>query len=229
MRIYSRLRLVLLILAAVFLTGCMATSTPRPGDPYYAPTVSVTKPMPVRTSGSLYQESYGLSLFSDATARNVGDIISIILSERTVSKKSSGIGMTKDSTLSLPVGSIMGVASTHNGIQLDTSVDQSREFAGDASADQSNSLTGSIAVTVAEVLPNGNLVVRGEKWMTLNRGDEYIRISGILRPDDVSPQNTVSSTQLANAQISYSETGALADSQTMGWLTRFFSSAYWPF
>lgn len=84
-------------------------------------------------------------------------------------------------------------------------------------------------MTVAEVLPNGNLVVRGEKWMTLNRGDEFIRISGIVRPDDISPNNTVVSTRLANAQISYSGTGTLADSQSMGWLARFFNSEYWPF
>jgi hypothetical protein len=71
-------------------------------------------------------------------------------------------------------------------------------------------------------------VVRGEKWMTLKRGEEFIRISGIFRPDDIAPDNTVSSTRLANAQISYSGTGTLADSQSMGWLSRFFNSAYWP-
>lgn len=223
------LRTVFMVAIAQLLSACVVAPTPKPGDPYYAPVASVTKATPVRTAGSLYQESYGLSLFSDTTARNVGDIITIILSERTVSKKSSGVNVKKDSSLSLPVGNIFGVASSHNGIALDTSIAQSRDFSGAAGADQSNSLSGSIAVTVAEVLSNGNLVVRGEKWMTLNRGDEFIRVSGILRPEDVSPQNTVSSTQLANAKISYSETGTLASAQSMGWLTRFFNSAYWPF
>ncbi len=225
----NMVRILSVVLLTHMLSACVVTPPPRPGDPHYAPTVSATPSMPVRTAGSLYQESYGLSLFSDTTARNVGDIITIVLSERTVSSKSSGVNIKKESELSLPAGSILGTTPTYNGITLDTSINQTRDFSGDAGADQSNSLSGSIAVTVAEVLPNGNLVVRGEKWMTLNRGDEYIRISGILRREDVSPQNSVSSTQLANAQISYSETGALADSQTMGWMSRFFNSIYWPF
>ncbi|MEJ2444755.1 MAG: flagellar basal body L-ring protein FlgH [Exilibacterium sp.] len=79
------------------------------------------------------------------------------------------------------------------------------------------------------MLPSGNLVVRGEKWMTLNRGEEYIRIRGIVRPEDISQSNTVASTKLANAHISYSGTGSLAESQEMGWLARFFNSAYFPF
>ena len=79
------------------------------------------------------------------------------------------------------------------------------------------------------MLPNGNLMVRGEKWMTLNNGDEYIRIRGMLRKEDVTLQNTVSSTKLANARISYGGTGDLANSQKMGWLSKFFNSIYWPF
>jgi len=71
--------------------------------------------------------------------------------------------------------------------------------------------------------------VRGEKWITLNRGDEYIRISGIIRPEDVSQENTISSTKLANARISYSGTGELAESQSMGWVSRFFNNPLWPF
>lgn len=222
-------RIVGLITLTQILSACVMAPAPRPGDPHYAPTISTTPTTPVRTAGSLYQVSYGLSLFSDTTARNVGDIITIMLSERTVSQKTSGVNIKKDSSLSLPVGSILGVTSTHNGIPLDTSISQARDFSGDSGANQSNSLNGSIAVTVAEVLPNGNLVVRGEKWITLNRGDEFIRISGILRPEDVSPENKASSTQLANAKISYSETGALAEAQSIGWLSRFFNSVYWPF
>jgi flagellar L-ring protein precursor FlgH len=84
-------------------------------------------------------------------------------------------------------------------------------------------------VTVAEVLPNGNLVVRGEKWLTLTNGDEYIRLSGIVRPDDISPDNIVLSERIANPRITYRGQGAVAESNIPGWLGRFFRSALFPF
>ena len=215
--------------AVLALSGCATGPKPQPGDPYYAPTVSAQVKQPTQTNGSLYQASQSMTLFTDTKARNIGDIITIVLNERTASSKSSGVNVTKASSTSLPAGTIFGTTPTLNGVPFDTSINQDRDFNGDAGADQSNSLSGSIAVTVADVLPNGNLIVRGEKWMTLNRGDEFIRISGILRPEDISPQNTVASTRLANAQISYSGTGELASSQNMGWMSKFFNSGYWPF
>ena len=93
----------------------------------------------------------------------------------------------------------------------------------------SNSLTGNISVTIHEVLANGVLIVKGEKWLTLNQGDEYIRVSGMIRPQDISADNTVNSTQIADARISYSGTGAVHDSNTMGWLSQFFIGQLWPF
>lgn len=229
MKILASVTKVLTLLVVVLAGGCVVNPPARPGDPYYAPTASVAQPTPAATAGSLYQGSRSLSLYTDAKARNVGDIITIVLTERTVSSKSSGVNITKDSETSLPGGTLFGMTPTLDGNPFDTNISQNRDFAGDAGADQRNSLSGNIAVTVADVLPNGNLVVRGEKWMTLNRGDEFIRVSGILRPEDISPQNTASSTRLANAQISYSGSGELANSQSMGWLSRFFNSAYWPF
>jgi flagellar L-ring protein precursor FlgH len=222
-------KLLLIVISALSVGACMSSKKPMRDDPHYAPTVSATTAMPQRTEGSLFQESYGLALFDDRKALYVGDIITITLSERTVSRKTSGVSVKKDSQTNFDAGPILGNIPSLKGSNLETSVAQKRNFSGDAGADQSNSLQGNITVTVAEVLPNGNLVVRGEKWMTLNRGDEFIRISGIVRPDDIAPDNTVASTRLANAKISYSGTGTLADSQSMGWLSRFFNSEYWPF
>jgi flagellar L-ring protein precursor FlgH len=82
---------------------------------------------------------------------------------------------------------------------------------------------------VSDVLPNGLLEVRGEKWMTLNRGEEFIRIRGYVRPEDVLPDNTISSTKVADVRIAYSGSGELAQSNRQGWLSRFFSSEFWPF
>jgi flagellar L-ring protein precursor FlgH len=81
---------------------------------------------------------------------------------------------------------------------------------------------------VVEVLPNQNLIIRGEKWLTLNNGDEYIRLTGVIRPADVTPTNEIESTKIANARIQYSGTGSFAKSQEKGWLTKFFSSTWWP-
>ncbi len=219
---------LLISCSALFLSGCATHKKPMPDDPAYAPTIAANMPVPQRTEGALYQDAYGLSLFGDRKAHFVGDVITVTLSERTVSRKSSGVATGKKSDVNFNAGPLLGVNPTFKGNELTTTLSQNRTFDGGADADQSNSLQGNITVTVAEILPNGNLIVRGEKWITLNRGDEFIRISGIVRPDDIEPNNTVLSTRLANAKISYSGTGELANSSSMGWLSRFFNSDLWP-
>jgi flagellar L-ring protein precursor FlgH len=209
----------------------------QPNDPYFAPVVPAPKAKVAPKNGSLYQPFQGLSLFGNTNNHRVVDIITIALDEQTVSTKSTGVAIDKESDISLLEGgnsTVLGRDTSKNlpfvgGFTIPLSATQTRAFSGDASADQSNSLKGNISVTITEILNNGNFRVRGEKWMTLNRGDEYIRISGILRKEDVSLNNTVSSTKLADARITYSGTGDLADSQKMGWLGRFFNSILWPF
>ena len=166
--IYNRISIntLVLVLCALMLSGCMLNDKPA-SDPYYAPTISAAQATPQRTEGSLYQDSYGLTLFGDRKAHFVGDIITITLSEKTVSTKSSKVGVTKDNTTGFNdgAGTLLGTNPTLKGLSLATNIAQKRKFAGYAGADQSNSLQGNITVTVAEILPNGNLVVRGEKWM----------------------------------------------------------------
>lgn len=219
---------ILWLSVAVFQAGCVIQQPPSPGDPHFAPVATVNRTPEALSSGSLYREEFGLSLFDDRKAHRIGDIITIELNERTVSKKSAGVSIDKESSVDAG-GEIFGRVPSFNGYPLTTSVSNNREFSGDADADQSNSLDGSISVTVVGRLPNGNLEVRGEKWITLNRGDEFIRISGIIRPEDISQENTIASTKLANARISYSGTGELAESQSMGWMSRFFNNPLWPF
>ena len=112
---------------------------------------------------------------------------------------------------------------------MNADIAPTREFTGEADSSQSNSLSGEITVTVVDILPNNNMVVQGEKWLTLNKGKEYIRIAGVIRPQDVSPENTIESGKLADAQIAYSGEGFLADSNEQGWLTKFFNGKWWPF
>lgn len=222
-------RSAIFLLTFLFLTGCVVNQPVAPGDPYYAP-VMAPSPIPAEnTNGSLFRENVGLNLFNDRKATRVGDIITVMLQERTSSSKSSNIDITKDNEITSPAGSLLGQIPTYNGIPMGTELTSEREFKGEAEADQSNRLQGNISVTVVDVYPNGTLAIRGEKWITLNRGDEYIRISGLVRPDDVTPDNTVLSTKIAHAQITYSGEGDIANSQRMGWLSNFFNSPIWPF
>lgn len=219
----------LLLAGAALLSACVIHPSARPNDPSYAPAMPPTPAQQPATNGSLFRASGGLDLFSDRTARQVGDILTVVLQESTISRKSSNVGISKDSDTNIGEASVLGRAVTAGGYNLSANLGARREFSGEADADQSNNLRGNISVTVVNVWPNGTLEIRGEKWMTLNRGDEYIRITGLVRPDDVQPNNQILSTHVANARITYAGSGALADSQSMGWLSRFFNSAYWPF
>lgn len=216
-------------LLVFLLGGCATAPEPKPGNPFYAPVLMPERPPKPATDGSLYSEDSVINLFGDSKASRIGDLITIVLSEQTVSNKSANVGVGKSSEVSLPSPTILGGAVTLNGRTLESNFAQERDFNGEADAAQSNSLRGNITVTVVDVWPNGTLVVRGEKWMTLNRGSELIRISGLVRPDDVNNDNEVVSTKIANAQITYTGTGELAASQKMGYMSRFFNSGYWPF
>lgn len=219
--------LKLSLICSVFgLTACVGSEpVVEAGDPYYAPVQPSSMEPPPPTDGSLYQQQYSQQLFGDRKAYRVGDVITIVLQEQTSSTKSAKTDIKRESNIDLPTPTIFG----RTRMNLGTTFDGSSDFKGDSSADQSNSLTGQITVTVHQVLPNGNLQVRGEKWLNLNQGSEFIRVSGIVRPDDIQPNNTVASRHLADARLTYSGTGDLADSNKQGWLTRFFNSGWWPF
>jgi flagellar L-ring protein precursor FlgH len=180
--------------------------------------------------GTIYNAAASFDLFMDLRARQVGDVLTVLLVERTNASKASSASAAKDSSVSTGPGTIFGRTPTHNGNPvLNTEITGSRSFDGQADASQSNRLDGSITVTVAGRLPNGNLLVRGEKLININQGEEFIRLQGIVRPVDIGPANTVPSTKVADAQISYSGRGTFADSNRPGWLSRFFNSPWFPF
>lgn len=223
------LRWLIFVVLLAALAGCSVLPGPKPGDPEYAPVEAPMLPPAAANQGGIYRHDYGMSLFGDDRARRVGDVLTITLSERTVSSKSAGSDISKESSISLNAGPVLGREVTYNGYTMETEIEHEREFEGSAQADQRNQLQGSITVTVARVLPNGLLEVRGEKWLTLNRGEEYIRLRGLVRPNDINPDNTIPSTRVADVRIAYSGTGELAESNRQGWLSRFFTSEYWPF
>lgn len=210
----------------MILQGCTAMTRPRavPDDPAYAPVRAQAMMQRDPDSGSIYQVSRNYNIYGDTKALNVGDVLTVLLEESTRASKNAETTITKDQELSLPEPNLFG----KNNIGLNASANLERDFQGAAEADQSNSLAGSITVTVTEVLPNGVLRIRGEKWLSLTNGDEYIRLTGMVRPQDIAPDNTVASNRIADARFAYGGTGDFDQANQMGWLARFFNSEWWP-
>lgn len=218
-----RIKVILTLFNVVFLlSACDLLPLKKPNDPHFAPLYPASRIAPPVNNGSIYQPGFSRGLFEDQRARRVGDILTVILDEKTVSKKSSETSLSKENETS--VGGM-----TLHGLALSTAMDGERDFKGSADADQSNSLKGSVTLTVIDVLPNGVLSVRGEKWITLTRGEELIRVSGLVRPRDISQNNTVVSGKLADSRITYSGRGELADTNSMGWFARIFISPFFFF
>jgi len=220
----------LALTSVLLLSGCAINPlSEKPDTAEFAPVTVASKSSLPLSAGSLFSDEVGVNLYDDRRAYRAGDIITVTLNERTVSSKSAETKIDKDGKVDFGEDTILGNLVDIKGSSLLTNLDQSRSFDGSGETDQQNRLQGSIAVTIADVLPNGLLVIRGEKWMTLTNGQEFIRISGLIRPDDVASNNTVSSTKVADARISYSGTGDLAAANKQGWASRFFNSSVWPF
>lgn len=228
----SPLRLVFL-LCVVFAAGC-ATGPAR--ETIAHEVYSYPEEPTTATPGAIYRTGSGTALFEDVRPRRVGDMITVLLAERTDAAQSSSTSTSKDNAIGIsnptlfgaPFGfGIGGLGDQRRNLENDLS--SSRSFSGEGGSEQRNELSGSITATVIEVLPNGYLRVRGEKRIAINKGREYIRVTGVVRPVDIQADNTVLSTQIANAEIDYGGSGLLADASEPGWLSRFFNSAWWPF
>ncbi|MEE4185181.1 MAG: flagellar basal body L-ring protein FlgH [Gammaproteobacteria bacterium] len=212
--------------ALALLAGCATISGPEPGT--MPPAVPQPPLLPAGNNGSIYHPSASMSLFGDVRARNIGDTLTVVLQERTQASKSASTEFAKDSDFDSGIPLFAGSPPTFNGDPiLQNSFENAQSFDGSGSSSQSNSLTGDITVTVLEVYANGNLLVRGEKWIELNQGKEYVQVSGIVRQFDITPANTVVSSQLADARISYSGSGDIANSNSPGVISKFLNK-FWP-
>ncbi|HWS13934.1 MAG TPA: flagellar basal body L-ring protein FlgH [Rhodocyclaceae bacterium] len=211
-------------LVAVFVVPWLAACV------HTTPPTSVHQPMSVRpesrapqplANGAIYQTGAVRPLFEDRRARLVGDTLTIQLVEKTQASTKSSTSAERDQTIGVSVPTISGLPfKTFQGMKLGATDQQKFSGKGDSAAN--NDFTGFITVTVIEVLPNGNLMVSGEKMVAINQGDEYIRFSGVVNPNYISGLNTVPSTQVADARIEYKATGFIDSAQVMGWLARFF-------
>ena len=197
---------------------------PVSGDPAWAPIHPKHQPEHYAAeTGSLFNTASTSSLYDDYKPRGIGDIITVTLDEQTKAAKSSDADLSKNNDASMDPLEVGGKELNLGDYNFSYNLSNDNQFSGSAAANQSNSISGSITVEVIEVLGNGNLVIRGEKWLTLNTGDEYIRLSGTIRPDDIDYENTIASTRISNARIQYSGSGTQQDMQEPGFLARFFN------
>jgi flagellar L-ring protein FlgH len=217
------------LLTSILLLGLSACQTPHePKDDEGMSWAEELMPKP--SNGAIYQSNREVALFENPIAHHVGDIVTIVLNEQTQAAKSSTTDTNKATTVALPGMTILGKALTVHGVPImNNNIADTTKFAGEGDSAQSNSLTGYVTVTVQKVLPNGNLYVKGQKWIGINQGQEYVIMSGVIRPIDLASDNSIPSYQVANAKISYGGKGALADANAQGWLSRFFNSPWSPF
>jgi len=223
----SELRSFTALAGIIMLSGC---GTLRTADESYEPPRPEEHVYDAPMAGAIYRAGTDVRLFEDLKANRVGDILTVRLVENTSASKNSATSTSKTTETSLQNPTVLGIPTTRNGIPLfEGSLNGEQAFDGAGSSSQSNSLDGDITVTVVERLPNGNLRIRGEKWVTLNQGEEFIQLSGIVRPADIEPDNSLFSTRIADAQITYSSKGVMAAANRMGWLSRFFHSMLHPY
>lgn len=219
--------LALMVISAWVLQACSLTPVKDQDFTPPEPEVVIAE---ANQNGSIYQVATNRFFFEDIRARRVGDVINVILDESTDATKTASTNAAKGSSVGLPSPTLFGGSVTLGGRAiLSNDITASSDFAGSADSSQSNRLSGSVAVVVDKVLSNGNLWIRGQKKLTLNQGSEVVRVTGLIRPVDITPANTIQSNQIADANITYGGSGLLADSNRAGWLTRIFTSPIWPF
>lgn len=187
----------------------------------YAATMPVALPPAPVANGAIFQAAAGYApLTSGNRAARVGDLVTIVLVERTQATKSATQTTDRNGSISLspPTTGPLALFSPS-----DVGMGGGNAFTGKGQATQANALSGEITVTVAQVMPNGVMLVKGEKLVTLNRGDEFIQIAGLIRPEDITADNRIASTRVADATITYSGNGEVARASRQGWLQRFFT------
>lgn len=220
------------IMVVYALNGCDTLNPPFPGtQPDYAPTYPADPdPKQVRhLNGAIYNPETALPLFETPRARHPGDLVTVILIEKTDAQKKATTFAQKNDQATIEDSIVFGrpVALGAN-YSFDMSLNAQRQFNGGGQEIQNNKLAGNISVTISKVLANGNMMIQGEKWVKINQGDEYIRLSGIIRPQDIKPDNSVTSDRIANARIAYGGVGQLNNMNAQGWLARFVWGPLYP-
>lgn len=206
-------------LVVLLLNGC--AQLPRSSVVGEQEQMVIPEPPAPMPNGAIFQAQRGYQpLFEDRRPRMVGEILTIVLDEQVSASKTSAANANRGGSASLGLSELPDALATLAEYGFDVSGDS--DFSGGGGAEANNSFTGTITVSVLEVMNNGNLRVRGEKQIAINQGVEFIRFSGVVNPRTITGQNTVASTQVADARIEYVGEGYINEAQHMGWLQRFF-------
>jgi len=221
---------IILVSVAVTLSGCLKPLDVKKTADDFKPKKQQALNIKYKDNGAIYQHGMRVGLFEDTTAKYIGDVITVVLIENTNASATSNTNSSKDNKVELPGPTLAGQKVTKDGVEiLNNKFNGEREFSGQGTSAMNSSFNGKISVTVADVYPNRNLLVRGEKMMMLNQSDEYVRFIGIVRPQDIKQDNTIDSTRIANVHMAYGGKGALSAANKMGPLGRFFQSQAWPY
>jgi flagellar L-ring protein precursor FlgH len=212
----------------LLLAGCSSLERMRGNGEEFAATWPEELPREQAANGAIFQAGYDVPLFENAVAHRVGDTVTINLVENTAAQKSSSTSTKKDTAVDLPAPVFGGNPLKIDGKEISAGLENSRSFDGSGDSKLSNRLQGNVTVTVARRLANGNLVVRGQKWIEINQGREFVRIQGVIRPIDILADNSIPSYKVADATIAYGQRGALNDANRPGLLSRFFNSIWNP-
>jgi flagellar L-ring protein precursor FlgH len=221
----------LLTAAALLLAGCAASPTDKMALQKLEPLSIPAQPQSMNAhpaNGAIWQDGTNVALFEDSRAHRVGDLITILIAENANASKSTNTTIAKSDTVSAGLSSLFGVQPTLGAYSPSLGATSAQKFGGNGATTQSNTFTTTLQATVVQVMSNGNLELSGQKEVMLNGGHEFIRVVGVVRAADVTPQNTVSSTQIADARVEYSGNGSVYDAAKVPWLTKFFLSL-WPF
>jgi flagellar L-ring protein FlgH len=189
-----------MVVMVLLLPGCASMINP---PVVYPPVMPIDVPPPPKRMGTIYQPGYETLLYEDRVARRIGDILTIRLEESTQGEYRAKTRTDKKTLNNYPLPVLFGKPAP--GLIINTNTEQSLDSIGNS--DQSNKLRGTISVTVMRVLSNNNLVIQGESWVTINQGQEYIQLTGVVRPEDIQPNNVISSQRVAGAQIKYGARG----------------------
>jgi flagellar L-ring protein FlgH len=221
--------LIAILSLAVLGTGCsVIPPQPLAHSPDFAPVYPQVKDRQPLATGAIYQGRASDNFFGRGRHYQVGDVITVLLNESTQAARTQNNSLSRKSSNDVVPLGIQNKMKTFPGLAGVNLLGGTIENTGAGTADQKASLEGSVAVTVIDVLANGNLVLRGEKQLALTEGTEVIQVVGVIRPEDVAPNNTVQSRRLANAQITYRGTGDLASATRPGWGTSTLLKL-WPF
>jgi len=211
----------ILITATIVLAGCAGGP---PKQPWWA-SANVAPPPPRQQAGAVYASNDSRGVYSDVKAHQAGDVLTVRINEQANASKQDSTQVNRKGSVNNSASAVLNVPQPG---RFDVKAGSQNKFSGSGQAAQSSTFTSTLTAVVTHVLPDGNLVISGRKKVLLDRGPEEIRLRGIVRPSSIGPNNTVSSSQIAQEQLRYTGSGTLHDAQHMGWLQKFLMTI-WPF